>query len=166
MGFREFILARDAMGHTIGINYKGNGAHTTYVGAMVTMVILIFVLVQLMQSLDDLINMESPNILSFMRPIYDYEQEDMGAINLAEHNFFVGVYFSDMHSAVEVPEEFGRMVTETLELGRNDGFERTEPAIKCSSAFNNINMNIDHKVAIMAIENGHCADLTSEVKGN
>ena len=47
MGLLKFILARDSMGHRIGINYKGNDAHPTYFGALVTMIILIFVLVQL-----------------------------------------------------------------------------------------------------------------------
>ena len=114
MGFLKFILAQDAMGHRIGINYKGKDAHTTYVGAIATMLIFVFVLVQLIESVKDLVDMENPNILSFMRPIYDSEQEEMGAINLAEHDFFVGVLFKGKDSdALEIPEELGRMVTNT-----------------------------------------------------
>ena len=111
MGFREFILARDAMGHSIGINYKGNGAHTTYVGSMVTLLIFIFVLVQLIFSLEDLTEMESPHILSFTRPIYQSENDKLGAINLDEYNFSFGVFFEDEKKPLYIPEEIGRMVT-------------------------------------------------------
>ena len=132
MGFREFILARDAMGHSIGINYKGNGAHTTYVGSMVTLLIFIFVLVQFILSLLDLTEMESPNILSFTRPIYQSENDKFGAINLAEHSFSFGLSFEEDKQPLYIPEEIGRMVTETSAPGNNNYSKSTVPAVKCS----------------------------------
>ena len=36
MGFKDFLLSRDMLGHPISINYKGEGTHNTKLGAFVS----------------------------------------------------------------------------------------------------------------------------------
>ena len=64
--------------------------------------------------------MDNPMIQSFTRPIYENDQNDMGAVNLAEQKFFVGAYFAGIKmSAVNIPEAMGRLVTNTIQPGQN-----------------------------------------------
>lgn len=47
MGMLSLLLGRDQMGHTLGINYKGNDSHPSVLGAVLTLGIQIVVLIQL-----------------------------------------------------------------------------------------------------------------------
>ena len=38
--------------------------------------------------------MNNPNILSYKRPLYEAESDELGQINLEEYRFNFGVYFT------------------------------------------------------------------------
>ena len=64
--------------------------------------------------------MDNPMIQSFTRPIYENDQNDMGAVNLAEQKFSVGAFLAGKQmSAINIPEALGRFVTNTLQPGQN-----------------------------------------------
>jgi len=44
MGLASFILNRDAMGHALSVNYKGNGAYPTMFGGLISIAIYFLVL--------------------------------------------------------------------------------------------------------------------------
>ena len=45
MGFVSFLLGRDTMGHAFSVNFKGNKAYPTPIGAFISTSIKIFVLI-------------------------------------------------------------------------------------------------------------------------
>ena len=47
MGFYNFLLQQDALGHTFGVNYKGQSTFATPLGALITIVIKVLVKLKL-----------------------------------------------------------------------------------------------------------------------
>ena len=73
MGFLNFIVGRDVLGHQIGINYKGSMQYQTLLGAVISITIQALVLVKLFLKTEALISMSDPSIESISRPIYPDE---------------------------------------------------------------------------------------------
>ena len=110
----SFLLSRDMLGHKIQINYKGNATFNTKLGALMSIFIQVLVLFQLIQLTIDMVQMNDPTILSYNRPLYIEEIDDLEKINFYDYKFNLGVYFTkkDERSteATELPADMGRIV--------------------------------------------------------
>ena len=58
----NFLLARDKTGHPISINYKGNEAHPSILGTLITIAIYVLVGLQLFNRTIALFEMSDPGI--------------------------------------------------------------------------------------------------------
>ena len=66
---RSILLSRDLLGHPLTLNYKGNEAYPTKLGAFISIGIQGLVLVFLALRLIALFDMADPQIISYERPI-------------------------------------------------------------------------------------------------
>ena len=94
MGLRNLLLSQDKLGHSIGVNYKGNEKFSTLLGAALSILITIMVLVQFLQKSIALVEMSEPTIQTYDRPIYPSEQEQFGEILLKDYQFNAGIAIS------------------------------------------------------------------------
>ena len=78
MGFMSLFLSRDMLGHPLTINYKGDGNFNTKLGAFLSISIQVMVLYILVSLTIDMIEMNDPSILSYKRPLYEEEAEELG----------------------------------------------------------------------------------------
>ena len=112
MSFLKFFLSRDMLGHPITINYMGEDTYKTKMGASLSIVVQVMVLIFLTMKIIALIEMSDPQTSIQERPIYESELDEYGAINLNEQRFNLGVYFQDPIDSqyIQIPPEVGRIV--------------------------------------------------------
>ena len=91
MGFLSFLLGRDTMGHALTINYKSEGDYHTLLGALLSISIQIFTLIQCIQLAMSLIEMSDPTVQSYKRSMYQSELNTFGSMNLKENFFNFGL---------------------------------------------------------------------------
>ena len=60
--FRRLVLSQDMLGHPLSVNYKGEQAYRTVVGAVVSTGIRVLTLVQLITLSISMLEMQDPNI--------------------------------------------------------------------------------------------------------
>ena len=58
----RFLLAQDRLGHPFSLNYEGSKTHKTWLGAGLSLVINILVLIILTQKIDAVLNMTDPDV--------------------------------------------------------------------------------------------------------
>ena len=85
------MLSFDTFGHAITVNYKGQDKHRTCPGAFISIGIQVMVLIYLIMQTVDLIEMSEPTMITTKRPLYKEETDELGPVNLKDHNFAIGV---------------------------------------------------------------------------
>ena len=60
--FTRFILARDMLGHSMSINYKGEGSFNTKLGGFISLAIQTMVVTYLIMRTTELITMSDPTV--------------------------------------------------------------------------------------------------------
>ena len=104
------LLARDMLGHSLSINYKGEGSFNTKLGGFLSLVIQTLVLTYLFMRTTELITMSDPTVQSYSRPLYREEVEEFGAINMHDFRFNFGVVAEINGTFEPLPKEFGRFM--------------------------------------------------------
>lgn len=88
--FTEFFLAQDRLGHPFSLTYEGRNSHQTWLGAVLSIGVNIFVLLILAQKTLDVAYMRDPDVKMNRRQIFKDEVEQAGLINLSEHGMNIG----------------------------------------------------------------------------
>ena len=83
MGFLKLLLGRDQMGYEPKLTYMGNQQYRTKLGAVLTLLVQLLVIMQLIKQLVKLVEMSEPNVHSYQRPMYEYEITDLGEVVLS-----------------------------------------------------------------------------------
>ena len=95
--FVGFLLKRDYLGHPVTLNYKGLSDHPTLLGATLTIMIKVMVLVYLVQESIVLINMNDPKVQVYERPLYESEiEDDLGTMTFDDFHYNFGIYLYSM----------------------------------------------------------------------
>ena len=156
ISFREFFLGRDRLGHPFSLNYRGSETHQTWLGAALSMIINILVLVILAQKIDELINMTDPEVQVFTRPIFQDEVEEAGETIFSSHKMNFGLAFK----RGDVGSEIYEPVTEFIEsIGINNDLENTResvPFVSCEGQFSGVDGLTEDQQKL--IEVGSCID--------
>ena len=58
----KFLLGQDRLGHPFSLSYEGSETHKTWLGAGLSLVINILVLIILTQKIDAVLNMTDPDV--------------------------------------------------------------------------------------------------------
>ena len=107
----KFCLSRDILGHPISVKYNSEYTYNTKIGAFLSIVIQVIVLVQLGQRTIELIGMDDPAVSNQSRPLYREEVEAFGEMVHSEYRFNFGVYFKNIDGEfLEIPEGVGRII--------------------------------------------------------
>ena len=93
--FTKFLLSQDRLGHPYSLNYRGSETHQTWLGTGLTLVINVLVLIILTQKIDEVINMNDPEVQVYRRPSLKSEVDEAGEVNFAKHNFNIGFYIEE-----------------------------------------------------------------------
>ena len=93
--FSKFLLSQDRLGHPYSLNYRGSETHQTWLGTGLTLVVNVLVLIILTQKIDEVINMQDPEVQVYTRPILKEELEEAGGVNFAKNMLNVGFFIID-----------------------------------------------------------------------
>ena len=162
MKLLSIIMARDQLGHPISVNYEGNKAFQTKLGAFLTMAIQGLVLAFLAMTTIDLVNMNDPSIISYARPIYPTEivEELDGELKLADYSFNFGVYVSKRNedTEIEIPESIGKFMSYNQGVGPDAADVEYMDLVPCKDLFSDMNVEPANDKRKFATEIGKCID--------
>ena len=147
MTLKDFLLSRDELSHPVTMNYRGGDVFPTKLGAALSIGIKILVLIYLVQDMTELVEMTSPTIESYTRPMYDEEIADFGAVNFKDYKFIAGIYLftqsgtNNDREPLELPENLGRFLAITDHSREEGGSAETgrHELVPCSEEFTDIN---------------------------
>ena len=143
------------MAHPVTMNYKGHDSHSTRLGGVLTILVRGLVIFELVRLSTNLVGMTDPSILSFVRPLYDGEITKMGEMKLSDYHFGMGVYVTSNGTAIAIPENLGRFITE-IQTKKDDSIIQY-PAVNCSDAFT-LDIEPGNRISKKIIPDGYCAD--------
>ena len=93
-----------------------------------------------------MILMKDPTILSYSRPLYEDEVNELGEINLDEYRLNFGVFISnleDKFTPIEIPAGIGRIVSKVASFeSPGDASIESIAYASCDDYFNYVNMNL------------------------
>ena len=95
------------------MNYKGFSDYPTYLGAILSVIIRVLLLTFVLIRTIQIVDMSSPDIVFYIRTLYESEVEELGDINLDAYKMDIGVYFTKRNTNyefMEIPEEIGSVV--------------------------------------------------------
>ena len=90
--FTKFLQRQDRLGHPFSLNYSGSETHKTWLGTGLSLVINVLVLIILAQKIDEVVNMNDPEVQEYRRPSLKSEVDEAGEVNFAKHNLNIGFY--------------------------------------------------------------------------
>ena len=90
--FTKFLLGRDRLCHPFSLNYGGSDTHKTWLGTGLSLVINVLVLIILAQKIDEVVNMNDPEVQVYTRPILKSEVDEAGQVNFAKHRLNIGFF--------------------------------------------------------------------------
>lgn len=95
MGFsiRNLVRNRDALGHPIGVFYKGSDKYQTVPGGCCSMAVMTLVLVMFVISIAEVFMMEEPMITSYEHPLSKNDRQELGDVSLSDYNTVIGFNF-------------------------------------------------------------------------
>ena len=115
------LRKQDAFGEPISINYKGDATFTTMLGAIISLVEKVFILVVGVMGLIDLFSYKDSNITQYS--VYD-ARLDGKEINFKEAHgsFLFGIidYRNENHEYVELDPRFGKLTMAQLTIAYGD----------------------------------------------
>ena len=118
------LRKQDAFGEPVSINYRGDTTFTTMLGAIVSFVEKIFILVVAVMGLIDLFTYQDPNIT--MYSVYD-ARLDGKEISLEEANVNIifGIYNKQLNQFVKLDPRFGKLTIGQLSVSYAEDLEKT-----------------------------------------
>ena len=118
------LRKQDAFGEPVSINYRGDTTFTTMLGAIVSFVEKIFILVVAVMGLIDLFTYQDPNIT--MYSVYD-ARLDGKEISLEEANVNIifGIYNKQLNQFVKLDPRFGKLTIGQLSVSHAEDLEKT-----------------------------------------
>ena len=92
-----------------------------------------------------MVDMTDPDVISYERPLYSSEADQLGDLNISGHYLDFGLYFTTgkRKLPVEFPPSIGRFVIIALEQGENHVREEFYPTNCTENAFKDLNVEID-----------------------
>ena len=93
------------------MNYKGSDTFPTKLGAFLSIGLSILVLIDLAVKTLDMVKMNDPSIVSYERPLYTHELDELGTLQSAEYDFNAGVSIEVNFMPYEIPESVGKFVS-------------------------------------------------------
>ena len=100
--FYQTMLGYDSYGHTVGLNYKGNGTYRTVTGSVLSIAINIYILYIFVIKGLQFVNRESPNFQK--HTIYtDLNKVPEQNLNANEFNFAVGLFSFKEKKYIDIP---------------------------------------------------------------
>ena len=146
----KLLRGFDSFGHPVNLSYRGEGRYTSVVGAILSITIQILALILAVQALEEVVQMQSPTITSFTRPLTQKGKEELASLDLGEHDYVLAFSMRLRQRAngrtfehAALPREVGRIAAyrigegagspESLRLSRCDDL-LTDETVLASSA--------------------------------
>ena len=94
------------------MNYKGNDAYQTSLGALFSISVKVLTFVIFLIKTSELVKMSDPSVQLYSRPIYKEESDEFGEMNLHDYKVDLGIALLDKKNGViPLPDRFGRFMS-------------------------------------------------------
>ena len=141
--FLRLIRKFDRLGHKFSLNYKGEDMFQTILGSLLTIASTVLVGILFVHKITEVIDMKDPTVQVQSQPFKKEEVNGLGAINLGEHYFNIGVQFhykkpDENHKwTIKVPFDIPEYVGSFTVVNTTD--MTYTPTINCTRVFNDVN---------------------------
>lgn len=88
--FSKAVRKFDDFGHPIALTYKGDDSHQSFLGGILTLMVMIFTATMVVIKIDQVVSMDEPAITSFARPLSDDHKKELGKVSLNDYHFNIG----------------------------------------------------------------------------